>query len=447
MKKNSKWFFLINLVEIIRTVIISLPLYFLLLKKVPIFLTYAYVLIIIIVCIRKWLNYFFITYQIKDQQLLIKNGIIFRKKMTLTTKTKHEIVHDIKVQQPFMYKFIKQYKVILLLKDEYGEEIEFQCLDKDSKEELFNFFSSNYYAEEAKDSAMSCIYRPNMKIVACMSFLSINYFIAISILYDLKDSLSSIGIKLDITIVTFRNYFFVFILLIFLVCLIIQLLRFGNFSVWKNEKAIFVKSGVLDSSNKELNLKNINSLVIKQNLFMRLFSLAHVYGLPIKSDQESKLNNLLFPYITMNNFKKLLKQNFKNFSFIIKKDPNKQHLFIGTTTFLILFLAAIVSIYLIFDHWFYLIALVAYFLSYKFVQTFTIHIEIEAETIILYVPGLLGRKIILLKLDGVEIVSYGKRKHSKKYKLVIYTNSSPTKKYVIRDLKEQKLRMVLRKMS
>lgn len=277
MKKLNKCIFLINTISIARSLIISIPFSIFLINKNLTFLFFMYLLYLVYVIFQKITEYFSVRYGFFETYFILEKGI-FNKSILKIDKQDLKYVDSIEFTQSFLYKALNKYKVILNLKEE-DKKIVIRCINKTEKWIFNSFFEVGVTDKE--EEKIDLIFKPMKKDIVIMSFFSANIIFVVLSSLDFIDNFSYLNISYKD--VTMNTYLIVALTLgAFIIIILVQILRYGNYSVESTNKYLYKKNGILDYSSKELDIDNINTMIMYQNVFMRYLKIFNIYCLTTK---------------------------------------------------------------------------------------------------------------------------------------------------------------------
>lgn len=432
MKKLNKCLFLINSVSIARSLIISIPFSIFLIKKKFIFLFFMYILYLIYEIFKKITEYFSVRYSFFKTYFVLEKGI-FNKSILKIDRQDLKYVDSIEFTQSFLYKVLKKYKVILNLKEEEDKKIVIRCINKTEKWIFSSFFEVDTPCKEKKN--VELVFKPMKKDIVIMSFFSANIFFVVLSSLDFIDNFSYLNISYKS--ITMNIYLIVALTIIaFSIIVLVQILRYGNYSVESTDTYLYKKNGILDYSNQELYIDNVNTMIMYQNVFMRYFKIFNIYCLTTKNDNsKNEFKNMLFPYIRYDIFKNIIQENLqlKKFENILEKQLSKYRLcFLFLNTFYIFFFLGILYLGYLhgYRYWFFSV-LVTICKRYSDSFFISMHVK-EKKGVCLVIPGIFFNRKVLILLNGIETIKYSNVCIFKKYKLIINSNNLPSKKYILR---------------
>ena len=212
------------------------------------------------------------------------------------------------------------------LKEEEDKKIVIRCINKTEKWIFNSFFEVGVTDKE--EEKIDLIFKPMKKDIVIMSFFSANIIFVVLSSLDFIDNFSYLNISYKD--VTMNTYLIVALTLgAFIIIILVQILRYGNYSVESTNKYLYKKNGILDYSSKELDIDNINTMIMYQNVFMRYLKIFNIYCLTTKNDSsKNEFKNMLFPYIKYDIFKNIIQENLqlKKFETILEKQSSKYSL-------------------------------------------------------------------------------------------------------------------------
>lgn len=447
MKKLNKCIFLINTISIARSLIISIPFSIFLINKNLTFLFFMYLLYLVYVIFQKITEYFSVRYGFFETYFILEKGI-FNKSILKIDKQDLKYVDSIEFTQSFLYKALNKYKVILNLKEEEDKKIVIRCINKTEKWIFNSFFEVGVTDKE--EEKIDLIFKPMKKDIVIMSFFSANIIFVVLSSLDFIDNFSYLNISYKD--VTMNTYLIVALTLgAFIIIILVQILRYGNYSVESTNKYLYKKNGILDYSSKELDIDNINTMIMYQNVFMRYLKIFNIYCLTTKNDSsKNELKNMLFPYIKYDIFKNIIQENLqlKKFETILEKQSSKYSLcFLCLNILYIFFFLGIVYFGYLHGYRYYIFLLLVTICK-KYSDSFFISIQVkEKRGVCLVIPGVFFNRKVLILSNGIETIKYSNICMFKKYKLILNSNNLPSKKYVLRGITKTQVLNVFSELS
>lgn len=283
-----------------------------------------------------------------------------------------------------------------------------------------------------------------------MSFFSANIFFVLLSSLDYIDNFSYLNIPNKS--ITMNIYLIVFLtIIVFSIIVLVQILRYGNYSVESTSEYLYKKNGILDYNSKELCIENVNTMVMYQNIFMRWFKVFNIYCLTTKNDNsKNEFKNILFPYIRYDTFKNIVREHsqLKKFEIILEKQLFKYRLcfLCLNTIFFLIFLGVLyLGFFYGYRYWLFLLLI---FICKRYFDSFFISILVkEKKCICLVIPGILFNRKVLILLNGIETIRYSNVFIFKKYKLIINSNNLPSKKYILRGVTKTQVSKVFKELN
>lgn len=447
MKKLNKCIFLTNAVSIIRSLIISIPFSVFLIKKKLTILLCVYIIYIIYEVFKKGTEYFSVRYGFFETYFIFEKGM-FNKRILKIDRQELKYVDSIEFTQSFLYKLLKKYKVILNLKEEEDKKIVIRCINETEKCRFSSFFEVDTPVKQKEN--IDLVFKPMKKDIIIMSFFSANIFFVLLSSLDYIDNFSYLNIPNKS--ITMNIYLIVFLtIIVFSIIVLVQILRYGNYSVESTSEYLYKKNGILDYNSKELCIENVNTMVMYQNIFMRWFKVFNIYCLTTKNDNsKNEFKNILFPYIRYDTFKNIVREHsqLKKFEIILEKQLFKYRLFflcLNTIFFLIFLGVLYLGFFYGYRYWLFLLLI---FICKRYFDSFFISILVkEKKCICLVIPGILFNRKVLILLNGIETIRYSNVFIFKKYKLIINSNNLPSKKYILRGVTKTQVSKVFKELN
>lgn len=435
MRRLSSHILIINSIYVVKNLLISLPFIMYIHDKKNIF--YFYLFIWGINSIIKLTEYFRIRYKISVREITIETGII-HKKIFSFDKDRNFYFDSINIEQPFLYKLFNQYKIFIVLKQESEHALKVSCVSESEKEKFVEFFKKQLN----KKYSSKLVYQPDKKNVLIMAFFSGNLLIAFFFLYDIFENISYLNFKITYNL----YYIFFLIFFIFTAIVILQLNRYGKYSIILKKNTVYKKYGLLNKEEKKVELSNVNTIISQQNLFMKLLKLSNIYILTTKNDSsKSELKNLLFPYITIKNLAYIVANYLEEFDILrnilekIEDEPSSRYIFVdilyATIACSIIYISSIKNLW-------WLLSIIVLFIIRNYIISYLVAISVK-NGVLLYYPGIFIEKKVFILSTGIEIIRYSKNIFTGKYSLVVNSNNIPSKKYVIRGIDRDKFNRIV----
>lgn len=447
MKKLNKCIFFTNAVSIIRSLIISIPFSVFLIKKKLTILLCVYIIYIIYEVFKKVTEYFSVRYGFFETYFIFEKGM-FNKRILKIDRQELKYVDSIEFTQSFLYKLLKKYKVILNLKEEEDKKIVIRCINETEKCRFSSFFEVDTPVKQKEN--IDLVFKPMKKDIIIMSFFSANIFFVLLSSLDYIDNFSYLNIPGKS--ITMNIYLIVFLtIIVFSIIVLVQILRYGNYSVESTSEYLYKKNGILDYNSKELCIENVNTMIMYQNVFMRWFKIFNIYCLTTKNDNsKNEFKNMLFPYIRYDTFKNIVIEHsqFKKFEIILEKQLFKHRLCflcLNTICFFIFLGVLYLGYFYGYRYWLFLLLI---FVCKRYFDSFFISILVkEKKCICLVIPGILFNRKVLILLNGIETIKYSNVFTFKKYKLIINSNNLPSKKYILRGVTKTQVSKVFKELN
>lgn len=260
----------------------------------------AFIVIYAILAIYHYLYYKTSSYELLDNGITCKRGVIFKKK----TRLDYSKIHAITVKEGIIQKL---FGICALTIDSGStntsvqEEIviietieEAQRLTKEINERqklLQNPNGEEKTVTEEECTQLNSVYTFNTPAKLIYSLL--NSLLALCVLFVFMMvafiALSCLFQFVNVEGVSFTGNFIIDLLILFVIILIIMVVfsfivniinsffKYHNFEIKKNDKELFINYGLFVRKNNCFLLKRIKAVVIEQSLFERLFHFATIY--------------------------------------------------------------------------------------------------------------------------------------------------------------------------
>ncbi len=343
---------------------------FILNSKVLAIILIIYILIVLVMSVYKILYYNLSGYEIKDNKVFCKRGVIFKKTSILdfskinsvnkkqgliqkifgistlmvdsgSTNTAVQaeiiIIEDALVVNK-LYDFLKNKdKLISLENENIKEEYEIKV----EKENLYKF-------ESNKKTIYSLINGLYGLIISF--FISIIIFIIMYLCYKYPEiSEEPFELNLIQMIVGCICLYFIMVLFSYLISVISAFIGYYNFKITKENDNINVEYGLFVNKHNSFSLDKVKAIIVHQNLFQRLFKFAQIRVEVIGYTEQSKDNKqgtigILIPLCKLSEVNSCLERIIPDYI----PQPQKSHaisfisfiswksIFIGITDILIL---------------------------------------------------------------------------------------------------------------
>lgn len=281
--------------------------------------TFAYIFIALfiaiyaILAIYHYLFYKTSSYELLDNGICCKRGVIFKKK----TRLDYSKIHAVTVKEGIIQKLFGICAITIdsgSTNTSVQEEIviiestqEAQKLTKEINERqkhLQNQSDEEPIVNEEEGKQLNSVYTFNTPAKLMYSFL--NTLLALFMIFIFM-VLALIAISVLSQFVNVEGYdftgnFFIDLLILFTLILFIVIVfsfianilnsffKYHNFEIKKNDKELFINYGLFVRKNNSFLLKRIKAVVIEQSLFERLFHFATIY-LEVVGYNDQQSNN------------------------------------------------------------------------------------------------------------------------------------------------------------
>lgn len=255
-------------------------------NKIVLVITY---LLLIIYLFQKistiFLKWYTFMFKVKDSLIYIKKGLFLKNEIILNPKS----IKNIKVITPYLYNLFNVTKIVLetnITGD--NSEILIEMLSKDDAKNLIKelkgsgYQYTRFYESKSEIDERKIIYEINKKNVIILSFFSQSFFAFLSFLVTiyffindnifLKSFFKSYMTVDFIKKINLVNFIIYIIVLVFLYNIVINFIKYYNFSLKKNDGTLIITRGLIDERKDTLNINNIDVIKATSNVIMRYFN-------------------------------------------------------------------------------------------------------------------------------------------------------------------------------
>lgn len=330
--------------------------------------------IILATFITKLINYFYFSYQVVDDELIIKNGWLNKS----TTVVKLDKIHEVNLNQKFTHKIIGLYLVNIDTAGSSSTEIEINGIDfqkalalkdvltssvetnQDSVEiltdETTEKIIENQPADKIKISLISLI-----KIGLTRNYLQ-TFGLLVAFSFQIIDQLQDFFYKDDASVyddifeASYDEYlglfgialFFGLIAVVVIFNLARTLLTYYNYQIHLKDKHLTASYGLTDSHIISVPANKVQMFQFQQNYFQKLMNLFEVKIKQVESNEDNKKKKgLIIPGANYLELNILFKVIFSN-NLINVKDGYKPHIRVLAIKIAILCIPAFIALMILY---------------------------------------------------------------------------------------------------
>jgi len=308
--------------------------------------------ILLITFVTKVINYFYFSYQVVDDELIIKKGWLNKS----TTVLKLDKIHEVNLNQKFIHKIIGLYLVNIDTAGSASTEIEINGVDFQKALALKDVLTSSVETNQESTTILSdenqeviIEDQPNDKIkISLISLIKIgltrNYLqtfgLLIAFSFQIIDQLQDFFYKDDASVyddifeASYDDYlglvgvviFFGLIALVVIFNLARTLLTYFNYQINLKDKHLTASYGLTDSHIISVPANKVQMFQFQQNYFQKLMNLFEVKIKQVESNEDNKKKKgLIVPGSNHLELNTLFNVIFSN-NLIDLKDGYKPHI-------------------------------------------------------------------------------------------------------------------------
>ncbi|WLD22862.1 PH domain-containing protein [Flavobacterium dauae] len=332
--------------------------------------------IILITFVTKLINYFYFSYQVVDDELIIKKGWLNKS----TTVVKLDKIHEVNLNQKFTHKIIGLYLINIDTAGSSSTEIEINGIDFQKALALKDVLTSSVEVETNQESTtilsdendeVIIEDQTNNKIkISLISLIKIgltrNYLqtfgLLIAFSFQIIDQLQDLFYEEDASVYddiinnSYQEYlgvlgivlFLGLIILIIVFNLVRTLFTYFNYQINLKDKHLTASYGLTDSHIISVPANKVQMFQFQQNYFQKLMNLFEVKIKQVESNEDNKKKKgLIIPGSNQLELNKIFNVIFSD-SLIYLKNGYKPHIRILAIKTALLFIPAFITLMILY---------------------------------------------------------------------------------------------------
>lgn len=371
------------------------------------------------------------TYRFEDERFILKKGIFSKTRTTID----YDRVQNIQRITPAIQKFLGVTSLrfttassasssaieLTSISKEVADDLEYfvRKLKSEAEQHLEEQTGEHPIEESEKieEATPTILFQATRKQTIKAAFTSLSFFIVIPFLLYIFDKGTELFHLEDVFEEWFELIIASYIFIIFAVFILILLgitfglittyLKYGRFIISNDEKQIYIQRGVLSEQSFTIHKKNVQGLLMKQNIIKRLLKLREVKLVHIgQSGDEDDSIDSLYPFLEEKDAQQLIKQLLPRF-FIepqLSKLP-KAAFYLHLFSIPYLFIAVLIAMFIWkFSFWWPTGVLIYTIISRLFTYIFTRY-ALDGESIV-YKTGAWSTEMFITNRNNVIELSF-----------------------------------------
>jgi putative membrane protein len=289
-----------------------------------VYIKFAFYLLIIFILLFSFLKWYFKTYEMKDDKILISEGIFKKRKNDIafnrikSINTSDSILKRVFKISNFNLEVIGGKKLVFVIKNKEIQSLKQKIITGETKlVEETNIEDISFFSYVLLMMTNPVILLTSISITApIISFIQKNYFNKENEVETSSNLLNEKISSLQLSEILSLNMLYAFTILfipIVLVSLGYAYLTFAKFSILSSEKEINIEYGILNRKKYHIPKRQIRGLRIYEPLTFRIFGYAQLKVDNIGLNEKSSSSIILYPIMKKENIDDILKLHLPSF--------------------------------------------------------------------------------------------------------------------------------------